>query len=642
MTAAERVLELAIVGAGPTASSLLERLAANGPGILGDRSLRVHLIDPHRAGTGRVWRADLDPRLWMNSLAEDVTLFTDESVRCEGPIRPGPSLYDWARTVDDDTLTALAPPELAREIRGLDAMSFPTRRVQSVYLDWFQRTVLASMPPSVEVVVHEAPAVDLIDEPGGRQRLVLAGPAGAVTADVVVLALGHLDAAPDAHGHAWAEFADRRGLTYLPPGHTAEIDLSALAPGEDVLVLGFGQAFTDLLVLVTEARGGRFVAGEGEALHYEASGLEPVLYVGSRRGVPYRSKLGYRLQAPLAPLPHVLDDAAEARLAALGRPLEFGPDLWPLVAKEVGWAYYHELFRGHPSRVCTGWDDFAAAYERLAWGPEVDALVARTVPGADDRLDLAALNRPLAGLRFGSQAALHEHVRHHVEADVSRRTNPEFSADLGAFVALLTSFGTLGRLAPHLTPRSRVEDLHGRWFSFFMYYASGPPAPRLRQLLALADAGLVRFLGAGTTVVGDARRGRFGARSTSHPDVVAARTLVEARIASPSLSRTTDALLRHLLGRGEVVEEVVHEGGWSKNTGKLVVGGPALRVLRADGRTHPHRHALGVFTNRPASGAFARPRTNAPAFRQNDAVARAILTALAAMAVPGDVGAVAS
>jgi len=51
--------------------------------------------------------------------------------------------------------------------------------------------------------------------------------------------------------------------------------------------------------------------------------------------------------------------------------------------------------------------------------------------------------------------------------------------------------------------------------------------------------------------------------------------------------------------------------------------------VRADGSAHPRRFAVGTFTNRPAAGAFARPRTNAPAFRQNDAVARALLQALA-------------
>ncbi|MFF8934729.1 ABC transporter permease subunit [Streptomyces paradoxus] len=45
---------------------------------------------------------------------------------------------------------------------------------------------------------------------------------------------------------------------------------------------------------------------------------------------------------------------------------------------------------------------------------------------------------------------------------------------------------------------------------------------------------------------------------------------------------------------------------------------------------HPRRIALGAPTNSRAVATFARPRTNAPAFRQNDAVAHTLLRALSA------------
>ena len=84
-----------------------------------------------------------------------------------------------------------------------------------------------------------------------------------------------------------------------------------------------------------------------------------------------------------------------------------------------------------------------------------------------------------------------------------------------------------------------MEDLGGWWFSFFMYYASGPPPARLSQFLALADAGLLRFIGA-DTAVGSTRRGRFVALSASHPDEIVADALVDARVATPSVSRSPD------------------------------------------------------------------------------------------------------
>ena len=122
------------------------------------------------------------------------------------------------------------------------------------------------------------------------------------------------------------------------------------------------------------------------------------------------------------------------------------------------------------------------------------------------------------------------------------------------------------------------------------------------------------------------RAARSSPRSTSHPERIRATVLIDSRVAVPSVSRTSDRLLRRLFERGEVMEEnLSDDSGWHRNTGKVVVTGSDLRVVRADGSAHPRRHAVGVFTSRPAAGAFARPRTNAPAFRQNDAVARSVL-----------------
>lgn len=637
MAKSQRVFNVVIIGAGPTGASLLERLAANAEELLDGRALHIHLVDPYRAGTGRVWRADLDPRLWMNSLAEDVTMFTDASVRCQGPIRPGPSLAQWTRTVDDATLADLADDDLAREIRAVDALTFPSRRVQAAYLEWFHRVVVAKLPATVALTVHNQRATDLQDNLDGSQKVTLAD-GSTLLADTVVLALGHLDALPEADGAALNSFAAHHGLTYIAAGHTGDLDLSGLHPGANVIVSGFGQAFTDLVILLSEGRGGEFLADQHGALRYQPSGAEPVLHVGSRRGVPYRSKLDYHLQAPLVSLPHFLDEAAIAELLSRPERLEFERDLFPLVAKEVCWAYYHELFLGHPERTRTTWEDFATRYTPLAWGPEIDALVAECVPATLDRFDFAALDRPLAGLRFASGDETQAKVADHIAADVARRTDPAYSADLGAFMALLVTFGVLARITAsgRVSDRSRIQDVAGAWFSFFMYYASGPPPARLRQYLALAEAGILRFLGANLRVTADATLGCFVASSSSHPDLVKGTALVDARIAPASVSRTTDPLLRALYERGDVVEEVVADAsGWQANTGKVMVSGSDVKVVQADGTEHRARHGVGAFTNRPASGVLSRPGTNAPMFRQNDTVARSILTTLATLATTG-------
>ncbi len=366
------------------------------------------------------------------------------------------------------------------------------------------------------------------------------------------------------------------------------------------------------MVLLTEGRGGRY-EGEGDDLVYVPSGREPVLYVGSRRGVPYHSKIGYVLDGERPPLPRFFGPGQTDALLALGRPLDFRRDVWPLVVKELGWAHYHRLFSTHPERTALPWDDFEKAYEAAEpLGPERAALVADAVPDPADRLDLDALDHPLDGVRFATAEALQEGLRAYITADLARRHDPSHSADAAVFAGLLSVYAQLLRLGDRIDPG-------GWWHGFFSYLASGPPGPRLRRLLALSRAGVVRFLGPRVTVGTDEERGLFRASSEALPgEWTEARALVEARLPDPTLEFTGSPLLRTLY----------EEGARATASGLLVVDPVDGRVLERDGRPHPRRFALGPHTTARAGGAFTRPRTGGVAFGQNDATARAALAFL--------------
>ncbi|MFI8518268.1 FAD/NAD(P)-binding protein [Streptomyces sp. NPDC085481] len=587
-----------VIGAGPRGTGFLERLAANLPELYGDEPLDLHLVDPHPPGGGRIWRTAQSPLLWMNSQAEDVTMFTDETVRIDGPVRPGPTLAEWA---------------------GIDGRTFPSRSRQGAYLRWVYEQARAALPPSVTVHEHPTTALRVTGPREGRQRVWLAGHAVPLTADLVVLALGHLDAHPDERQRELAAFAARHGLAHLPPDFTADSDLSALRAGEPVLVRGFGLAFVDLMVLLTEGRGGRYEEGDDGRLVYLPSGREPVLHVGSRRGVPYHSKIGYEFDGEAPPLPRFFGPAqVDALLAGTG-PVDFRRDVWPLVDKELGWAHYHRLFAAHPERTAMAWSDFEETYTAAApRSPELGALVAAAVPDPADRLDLDALDHPLTGVRYATADLLQEGLRRHIADDLDRRHDPAHSSDLAVFGALLSVYGQLLRFGD-------IGDPGNWWHGFFSFLASGPPGPRLRQLLALADAGVVRFLGAGLTVETDEGRGVFRASSTSLPGRwTEARALVEARLPDPTLEHTGSPLLRALY----------EEGARATDAGLLAVDPDDGRVLGRDGRAHPRRFALGPHTTARAGGAFTRPRTGGFAFRQNDRTARTALALLRDLSCP--------
>ncbi|MGC0332965.1 putative NAD(P)/FAD-binding protein YdhS [Streptomyces sp. SAI-170] len=575
---------LVIVGAGPRGTGLLERIAANAPELYAAQALDIHLVDPHPPGAGRIWREAQSPLLWMNSHAEDVTLFTDDTVTMAGPVHAGPTLHEWA---------------------GIEGRTFTGRRLQGAYLRWVYDRTVERLPPRIRVHHHPRRALRVTGSHAGRQQVWLEGRPRPLPADLVVLTLGHLDAELDDEQRELAAYAKAHGLVHLPPDFTADSDLSALKAGEPVLVRGFGLAFVDLMVLLTEGRGGRH---EGDT--YVPSGQEPVLYVGSRRGVPYHAKIGYDWTGERPPLPRFLGPAEIDRLLARPDEFDFGRNVWPLVEKELGFAHYHRLFTAHPGRTALPWPDFEAKYA-VADPAERAALVASAVPDPADRLDLAALDRPLDGVRYASREALQEGLRDYIERDQTRRHDPQHSPDLAVFLALLSVYGQLVRLG----------DIGGWWHGFFSYLASGPPGPRLRQMLALSRAGVLRFVGADMAVA--AEDGVFRASSPTAPGVrTEARALVEARLPQPTVERARDSLLRQLYA----------DGAAATPDGLLAVDPADGRVLDRAGRPHPRRFALGPHTDARGSGAFTRPRTGGPAFRQNDATARAALAFLADLA----------
>ncbi len=613
-------LVLVLVGVGPRGLGLLERLVSNAAAD-GSGAVEVHLVDPYPIGGGRVWRSAQSELLRLNTTAEDLTAFVDESVVMAGPVTPGPTMFEWCRAYGVD----LDDPVLAEEAAAIGPMDFPSRRLGNAYFDFVVRRTLERVPAAMTVVTHAQRAIDLRGGAGDREVVVLED-GELIAADAVVLLNSHVDVRPAPRFAELASFAAERGLTYLPPGYGGDMDLSAVPAGEDLLVRGFGLGFVDLLVLLTEGRGGRFVP-DGSRLRYEPSGAEPHLLVGSRRGVPYHAKPMYRLRVPKPTTTTFCTVAAVGALLRRGTSLDFRADLWPLIGREVAWGYYRELGLGHPNRITTSWSAFAATFAALEWGSEAyHRWVAETVPDPVDRFDPAAIDRPLGDLQVRDADELARTIRRYVTDDLARRSDDRFSADLGAFFALLAVLPVVAPAlgSPQMDPRSLAADFYGWFLGFFSFWASGPPHDRLEQLLALEAAGVVSFLGPGLEIETDAERGTFVARSSAVPGQVEARALLDATLPAFDLARVEDPLLSSLAARGEVSSQVlVDAGGQPLDTGQLRTD-PQHHLVRADGSVVPRRFALGMHTAVKAA-AFARPCTNGPVHRLNDQVARALL-----------------
>jgi uncharacterized NAD(P)/FAD-binding protein YdhS len=628
------------VGGGPRTAGVLERIAANRPGLLSG-PLEIHVVEPHVPGSGRIWRYDQHPGLLLNSMAADITMFTDASVACEGPASQGPNLAEWAAGVVDGSITDVPdfPSALHEQLRSLTGATFPTRQLQSQYLEWFFRRAARSLGRDVTVHRTTAVAVEQVRGPAAETAgspaayLVELANGRSLRADVVVTALGHTDSRPDAASAAWADFAGRHGGYHAAPSYTTDVDYSPIAPGQDVIVAGMGLAFVDLLVLLMEGRGGRFVETPDGGLEYLPSGREPKLWAGSRRGVPYHSKISATLrgEAP-GPLRFLTPAAVEALLARHGE-LDFRRDLWPLIAKEAGYGYYRELLTGSPGRAAMGWDEFAARYSDLDWySPAREELVAAAVPDAGLHLDLERLDRPFAGHRFAGHQEVQDAVVGYIEHDLAVRDSPDHPETLALFLALLHVYMEVGRVVPpeRLNARSQ-QTVHGWWHGFFSFVDSGPPPHRLRQMLALHRAGLLHFLGPDLEVDADESTGLFHGSSRQSGTSAAAKALIEARLPSPTVARSLNPLLESLHKTGLGSEQQLLTADGIHSTGKLLISA-GHQLVNPEGVPQPGLFGVGPGTSGWGAGAFARPGTNAAPFRENDALARTILSTASGLA----------
>jgi hypothetical protein len=455
-------------------------------------------------------------------------------------------------------------------------------------------------------------------------------------ADVVITALGHTDSQPDPRSAAWSRFAARHGGFHAAPSYTTDVDYSPIAPGEDVIVSGMGLAFVDLLVLLMEGRGGRFEEMYDGGLRYVPSGAEPRLWAGSRRGVPYHSKISSTLRGEPAGAPRFFTTGAVRALLARRSELDFRTQLWPLIAKDAGYGYYRELFTGNPiftgngAPVTMGWAEFSERFSALDWySKERRELVAAAVPDAGLHLDFERLDRPFGGRRFSGHDEVQAAVSGYIEHDLKLRTGPDHPETLALFIALLKVYMELGRIVPpeRLNARSQ-QEVQGWWHGFFSFVDSGPPPRRLQEMLALHRAGLLQFLGPGLNVAADEATGHFVATSSQSGVPVRAEAFIEARLPEPAVARSANPLLRSLHAAGLGVEQQLLTSDGAHSTGRLLVSSRHELVGRG-GKAHGRLFGVGPGTSGWGAGAFARPGTNAAPFRENDALARRILTVTA-------------
>ncbi|NRR29647.1 FAD/NAD(P)-binding protein [Oxalobacteraceae bacterium] len=606
---------IAIVGLGPRGLNILERIAA----LLGERSsnipMTIHLIDPAIPGQGvHAWSQP--QHLLVNTVAGQITMFSDDTVEDSGPAVAGPSLLDWVhergyRCVDGKFIISSAGTEIGEN-------DYLPRSLLGEYLTAVCDRLLKSLPANVTVRNHRREVVNISEYGDGSLAIHLQGDY-VVDADFCFLALGHCESLPDDFDLT-LEAQARRGqsnnsqLRYFRNPYPIN-SLSAISSHDRVALCGTGLTATDVLSALTVGIGGAFEKVGQDRMRYLACGREPAITIFSRQGLPFGGRAvnqkGVGGQYKARYFTREFIDAARHALCLRegSLQLDFDRDLWPTLKHEMAYVYQ-----------CTASGAWAEARG--------------FVPDAASVAAIDALIAPLAGITFADYAAYQRYIHDYLRDDIADSLQGNVQNPRKAAADVIRDLRDNIRYAVDhcgLTPASHQRFL-SHWCSIMNRIAVGPPKERNMELLALMEAGIVQFgLGQNPQIGFDAGSSRFTLASTAFAinETDSFDVFVRAKIDVFEPEKSTSRLVHNMLASGLAVP---FQNGGFKPSGLAV--DKSANLLRSDGQAMRNIWALGNIVEGSNFYTFVlpRPQVNSRAIQDAGKVVIAMLERIDARA----------
>lgn len=273
---------LAIIGGGPYCTYAMERLAATVPTIRFPFHLEVHVFDKTgHFGAGGIHHPGQPQTSLLNRAATDVCFGADESVAGAHALLPPQlrlSLYEWCVRrfrESGDSRFDIAPGSLPqRRVHGLALKEFFSRYVE-----------ILESHPGVSVHLHRTEVTDLVEDGAEVLRIVTADGDHQIAAHHVLTVTGHTlpDTSPSPGRQR--QLAGVRPATahFIPCAYPLDERLSeeAVPSGQAVGCSGTMLTAVDVILHLTEGRGGRFLRQADDTLAYVPSGREPRAIVAS-------------------------------------------------------------------------------------------------------------------------------------------------------------------------------------------------------------------------------------------------------------------------------------------------------------------------------------------------------------------------
>lgn len=515
-------LHIGLVGCGSRGLSIFERLlslAETRP----EQPVVIDIFDPNVLGSGAHW-PDQPDYLLLNTVAGQLGVFPDAAAfgnLTDARERPGADFLTWCheQRIKVDADSGL----LAADGRDVEPQDFLPRHLLGAYLADAFTQILATAPHWVNVNLHQQ-AVTAVESNAGQQYLLQTASGSAVTVDRLILTVGHT-------GRLRSADRNRVDDVYPLPGSLATIE-----PGETVLVEGLGLGAMDTLAALTSGRGGRYKRMADGSHAYQPSGQEPVIFIQSRDGLPFRTRPNGLIECPRHRAVLLTSARIESlRASSANRQLDFEQDILPLMLLEMraaAVAVVHspsapeqvlELLRA----VSVAGEPGVAACEALLRDYEATG-------GAIDPQALICHALPEEVLPYNYHAWIYDTL----EADLHESRLGRGESAIKAAIEVWRDLRDRLREAVDfdgLTDASH-RQFYGRWHKAINRLVAGPQKERHADLLALCDAGLLTFLKPGSRpAISDFKRvaGYVQSSGVSNSDCAPVRDLARLGLIRP-------------------------------------------------------------------------------------------------------------
>lgn len=458
---------IAIVGLGPKGLYGLEILLTQLKENMIDGTVEIHLFNTtDYFGAGDVYRIDQPEYLIMNYANSNINAWPkDNQKSC---VSYTSDFVTWLKSIDDTTA-------------GIN--DFAPRALVGVYLMSCLDKMLEALPEKIKVVKHVGSVTD-VEGYNESYRLTWLDDATKITLtntfQNILFTTGHTSFKSNESDKS---ITDNK-IDFIYP---VSQKLKHIKSDTIIGIKGMGLTSIDVILALTEGKGGKFYSDVKGLMQYLASGNEPKnIVVYSRSGLPMVPRDGR--DASVVPL-HCFTDETVVELKE-STPINFLKTLLPLIKREFYIAFYQTLFRAYNLELFI-YDDFFRIENQVA--------SFHLEYPKEEKFSWERITNPF----FEEAVLTHEEVKKYYEFLIQESEKGEeaspFMAAVGTWRKISPIFNELYSHGGLDAASHKLFDTY--YFGLFNRLSYGPPLNNMKKMLALINAGILDFNYAKSSVI---------------------------------------------------------------------------------------------------------------------------------------------